>query len=120
VEARHPDPPSGEHSTANPSPGAGAHTEEHAHPGPLEYVKIAFILAVVTAIEVAIYYIPTVRPYIAPLLIVLSALKFGLVALWFMHLKFDSRLFRRLFITGIILAFAVFAIVLLSFGLLLR
>jgi hypothetical protein len=37
-----------------------------------------------------------------------------------MHLKFDSRLFRRLFITGIILALSVFAIVLLTFGLLLK
>lgn len=93
---------------------------EHAHPGPLQYVKVAVVLAVVTAVEVMIYYIPAVRPYIAPLLIVLSAIKFGMVALWFMHLKFDSRLFRRLFITGIILALAVFAIVLLTFGLLLR
>ncbi|MGH2709066.1 MAG: cytochrome C oxidase subunit IV family protein [Actinomycetota bacterium] len=114
MEARQADVPS-EHN-----PAAPAHAMEHAHPGPLQYVKVAVVLAVVTAVEVMIYYIPAVRPYIAPLLIVLSAIKFGMVALWFMHLKFDSRLFRRLFITGIILALAVFAIVLLTFGLLLR
>ncbi len=118
MEAKRQDTPSGHNQTANPA--GHAHAKEHAHPGPFEYVKIAFILAVITAIEVVIYYIPAVRPYIVPLLLALSAIKFGMVALWFMHLKFDSRLFRRLFITGIILALTVFAIVLLTLGLLLK
>jgi hypothetical protein len=42
-------------------------------------------------------------------------MKFALVALWFMHLKFDSRLFRRLFVAGLLIALAVFAIVLGTF-----
>jgi cytochrome c oxidase subunit 4 len=40
--------------------------------------------------------------------------KFALVALFFMHLRFDSKLFRRLFVTGIILAIAVYMIALTS------
>jgi cytochrome c oxidase subunit 4 len=45
----------------------------------------------------------------------MSAVKFSLVVLWFMHLRFDSRIFRRLFISGMILAISVYAIVLMIF-----
>jgi cytochrome c oxidase subunit 4 len=87
---------------------------EH-HPGPKRYVIVALILAVVTLAEVAIYYISALEDVLVPLLIVFSLFKFILVALYFMHLKFDSRIFRRLFVTGIVLAFFVFTIVLLTF-----
>src|SRR4051794_38205346 len=49
---------------------------EHAHPGSKEYVVIALILAAITAVEVAVYYIPAMREFLAPILIVLSAVKF--------------------------------------------
>ena len=84
-----------------------AHTQEHAHPGPLEYVKIAVILCVITSVEVAVYYIPALFDAIVPILLVLSAVKFSLVVLWFMHLRFDSRLFSGIFFGGLILAGAV-------------
>jgi len=101
-----------------------AHTDEvqsHAegarpHPGPKQYIFIAIVLAIVTGIEVAIFYIPFLEPILVPALLVLSAIKFALVVLWFMHLRFDSRLYRRLFVTGLILALALFAIVLVIFG----
>lgn len=94
----------------------GADLDEfHSHPGPKEYLRIAIILAVVTGIEVGIYYIDSLRPLIVPLLLTLSLLKFALVVLYFMHLKFDSRIFRRLFVMGIILALAVYTIVLSMF-----
>jgi cytochrome c oxidase subunit 4 len=89
--------------------------EEH-HPGPKAYVRVAVVLAVITTMEVIIYYIKAARGILVPALIFFSSIKFGLVALNFMHLKFDSRIFRRLFLTGIILAFGVFAIVLATFG----
>lgn len=99
----------GEHS------GHDEELELHGHPGPKEYIRIAVILAVVTAVEVGIYYMGSLRPLIVPLLLSLSLLKFALVALYFMHLKFDSRIFRRLFLGGIILALAVYTIVLVTF-----
>ena len=84
---------------------------EHAHPGPGEYIRIAVILAVVTAIEVGAYYLSALsHQALAAILLVMMVVKFSLVVLWFMHLRFDSRLFRRLFVTGIILALAVYAI----------
>src|SRR5262249_4556820 len=45
---------------------------EHAHPGAKEYLGIAVILTVITAIEVAVYYVPAMRPMLVPTLLVLS------------------------------------------------
>ena len=87
---------------------------EH-HPGPRKYVVVAIILAIITAAEVAIYYVPALEDLLVPLLIVFSFIKFVMVGLYFMHLKFDSRIFRSLFITGLILAFGVFTVVLANF-----
>ena len=96
---------------------ADADPHEIKHPGPREYVYVALILAALTALEVGLFYMDFVpRPVATGALIVLMILKFAIVALWFMHLRFDSRVFRRLFITGIILAITVFMIVLLTFG----
>jgi cytochrome c oxidase subunit 4 len=92
--------------------------QEHEHPGPRQYVVVAIVLAVITAIEVAIYYIDELqnRPLLFVLtLLAFSLIKFSLVVRYFMHLKFDSKLFTRLFVTGLILALAVFAIVLGTF-----
>ena len=85
-----------------------AHAAEHAHPGPREYITIAVILACITAVEVAIYYVkdPMGAAFI-PVLLVLSATKFAMVVMWFMHLKFDSRLFSSIFVGGLLLAAAV-------------
>ena len=85
------------------------------HPQPRQYIKVAVILALVTALEVAIYYVDALADVLVPLLLAFAVIKFIMVALWFMHLRFDSRMFRRFFITGIILALAVFGVVLWIF-----
>jgi cytochrome c oxidase subunit IV len=87
----------------------------HDHPSPRKYVNIAIILAIVTAIEVAIYYVEALEDLLVPILLVLAVVKFIMVGLYFMHLKFDSKTFRRFFITGIILALFVFGAVLTLF-----
>ncbi len=92
--------------------------DEHAHPGPGEYVKIAAILAVVTAVEVGAYYVKAIpRPLFSTMLLVMMVVKFSLVGLWFMHLRFDSPLFRRLFVAGIILALLVYTVAFSTLGL---
>ncbi|MGH2830127.1 MAG: cytochrome C oxidase subunit IV family protein [Actinomycetota bacterium] len=91
---------------------------EHAHPGPWKYIQIATILAVITAAEVALYYINIPDGVLVTTLLGMSALKFAMVALYFMHLKFDAPIFKRLFLIGIVLAFTVYIIVLLTFGIL--
>lgn len=99
---------------------AAQHAHEEHHPGPAEYVKVAVVLASVTVIEVGAYYVTALpRPVFSALLLVMMAFKFSLVVLWFMHLRFDSVLYRRLFVAGLCLALAIYTIVLLTFGLLL-
>jgi cytochrome c oxidase subunit 4 len=85
------------------------------HPTPRQYVFIAVVLAVITAAEVAIYYVEAIEGLLVPMLIAFAFLKFFLVVSWFMHLRFDSKLFRRLFVTGLVLAGVVFAVVLVTF-----
>jgi cytochrome c oxidase subunit 4 len=85
------------------------------HPSPRTYVKVAVILAIVTALEVAIYYVPSIRDFLVPSLLIFAVIKFVMVGAYFMHLKFDSPIFRRFFMVGIFLALAVFGVVLWFF-----
>ena len=85
------------------------------HPGPKEYIRIALVLGVITALEVAIYYIEGAQDYLIPMLFFFSFVKFTLVVLWFMHLKFDSRTYARFFVMGLAGAITLFLIVLLTF-----
>jgi cytochrome c oxidase subunit 4 len=86
------------------------------HPGPLEYAQIGVILAVITAIEVGIYYIDLSQALLVSALLVFSAAKFSLVVLWFMHLKFDHPLFSTMFVMGFILAISIFFVALATVG----
>lgn len=92
--------------------GAHAHTApsesvQHAHPGYRQYVTIAVILAIITAAEVIVYYQDSMRAVLVPILFILSITKFTLVALFFMHLKFDNPLFTALFSGPLALAIGV-------------
>ena len=91
--------------------------EEHAHPGPRQYVMIGLILVILTAIEVAVSYIETDNTNaIIVSLVVLASLKFYLVCAWFMHMKQDAPFFRRLFIVGLVGATVVYGIVMFMFA----
>lgn len=90
--------------------------KEHSHPGAKEYLAVAVILTVVTAFEVAIFYIPQMKPVLVPSLLTLSALKFSLVAMFYMHLKFDHRLFSWLFVVPMAIAAAVILALMKLFG----
>jgi caa(3)-type oxidase subunit IV len=93
-----------------------SHEEAH-HPGTSTYIKIALVLFVLTALEVLVYEIGhggvlrglqgTVEPLVVPLLIVLSAAKFALVAMFYMHLKSDGKLLSGIFVFPILLAIAL-------------
>ena len=100
---------------AEPQPVAEG-SELAGHPGPRQYVAVAIVLAVATAIEVGLYYLNLPHALLATLLLFFAVIKFSLVALWFMHLRFDSRIFQRLFVTGLILAMTVYLVVLTIFG----
>lgn len=92
----------------------GGHAEAHA--SNRTYIGVAAILAVLTALEVMVFYIPALRPVLYPILIVLMVAKFALVALFFMHLKFDHRLFSGLFTGPLLVSVAVVLAMLAIFG----
>ena len=81
------------------------HDQEHGgHASPGFYWAIGGVLTVITAVEVAIFYIPALASVLVPVLLVLSAAKFLLVVMFFMHLKFDSPIFSGVFLAGLVLA----------------
>jgi cytochrome c oxidase subunit IV len=75
----------------------------HASPGWRQYVGIAFLLGVLTLIELWAANLPDFK---VPVLLILTVIKASMVALWYMHLKFDSRLYSALF-AGAIVIFAI-------------
>ena len=96
----------------------GEDVVEHAgHPTEAQYWKIFFILFAITAVEVLLYYksIPGVNINNG-FLGALAMTKFVIVVGYFMHLKFDNRILRRLFVSGFILAAFVYVAYLLTMG----
>jgi cytochrome c oxidase subunit 4 len=77
------------------------------HPSIRTYLMVAAVLAVITAVEIAVFYITALARYLAPTLIVSSIAKFALVVMFFMHLRFDARIFRWLFVGPLMLTIAV-------------
>lgn len=88
---------------------------EHTHPGPKTYIMIALILGILTAAEVAVFYIPALEPALVPILLTLTTGKFALVVMFYMHLRFDSRVFSSVFVAPLLLAIAVIITVLILF-----
>jgi cytochrome c oxidase subunit 4 len=97
------------HAAPNLLPG-----ELRAHPDPYQYVIVAVVLAVITGVEIAVSYMEGDIPdaLIVVLLLSMMVVKFFLVASWFMHLRTDRPVFRRLFVLGAIAAPLLYLIVL--------
>lgn len=77
---------------------------ESTHPGTMVYIIVAVFLTVLTAMEVTVFYVHALRPVLLPVLLSLSAVKFALVAMFYMHLKFDSRGYSAIFVGQLIFA----------------
>ena len=99
--------------TTEQQPPGGGHAA--GHPSPKEYVRIGLILAVLTAIEVAVAYTDISHAILIPTLFFLAIVKFALVVLWFMHLKFDDKRYARFFVIGLSGAAILYLVVLISF-----
>jgi cytochrome c oxidase subunit 4 len=91
---------------------------EHSHPTWSTYWKVALILTLITVAEVWAYYIPSFvasRGFV-PTLLTLSALKFTIVVMFYMHLKYDHRLFRILFTGPLLIAALTLLALMFLFG----
>ena len=89
---------------------AGHDNPDHAHEHPTwkQYRWVALILTLITVFEVWAYYVPTLvhSPFFVPLLLIMSAVKFAIVVMFYMHLRYDHRLFRALFTGPLTIAMA--------------
>lgn len=81
--------------------------EEHAHPSDRTYLKIGTMLFILTALEVALYFAEDMFEsewslyILIGALIILSTFKFILVVSYYMHLKWDDRIFTWFFVAGL-------------------
>ena len=94
---------------------ADGHDDKHGHGlTDIGYVKVALVLALLTALEVMLTYVDIGAAFL-PVLLILMAVKFVTVVSYFMHLKFDNRIFSWLFYSGLILAVLVYSAALCTF-----
>lgn len=90
--------------------------QEHAHPTTGTYLAVAAILTIITLVEVGVFYVPAFASVLAPILLTLSAVKFALVVMFYMHLRSDHRLFTLIFSLPLLIAVGVGVALLLLFG----
>ena len=106
-------------ATTTESVETAADDHEAHHPSDWEYVKIALILGALTALEVGLYFLEDSlnRAALFIGLTVLMIIKFVMVVAYFMHLKYDTPWFRRIFASGLVLALSVYGIFFFAFDL---
>ena len=96
-------------ANADANADSGHHTPTDGY-----FIKIAVVLALLTALETSTYWIH-IGGFATPLLLILMTIKFFMIVLVFMHLKFDNKLFSVLFYIGLGLAVLVYAVFLSTF-----
>jgi cytochrome c oxidase subunit IV len=90
------------------------HADVHEHKPNSFYIKVAIALAIVTGVEVGLYYLDLGKLYL-PILLILMVVKFLTVVSLFMHLKYDNKMFSWLFYSGLLLAIFVYVAALMTF-----
>jgi caa(3)-type oxidase subunit IV len=85
------------------------------HPSYLEYIGVFVALAVLTGLEIAAsQMLPAVSPFRVPLLLGIAVGKAALVILFYMHLKYDSRVFGVIFLIPVFHAVGFIAALIFS------
>ena len=94
---------------------ADATHQEHASVP--TYLRVAVVLAVLTAIEIGALYVPGLPPHIlVTLIIIFGTFKFALVVAFFMHLRYDSKLLTALFVGPLMIATLIILAIMALFG----
>ena len=95
----------------------GSGVESHGHElTDYYFIKVALVLAAVTALETSTYWWPESMSSVAtPALLIMMVIKFFMIILIFMHLKFDSKIFSLMFYIGLGLAVSVYCVFLSTF-----
>jgi cytochrome c oxidase subunit 4 len=99
--------PQAAHGRPTNQTGQTGHGDPAGHASVTMYLQIAVILGIITALEFGSIYIRQLTPILVPLLLVMSAAKFSLVVLFFMHLRYDSRVLSVIFTGSLLIATVV-------------
>ena len=84
-------------------------SDSKAHVASPRYTWVFAALVILTALEVGASYLPSgVR---LPLLLVFALVKVLLVVLYFMHLRFDNRIYAGMLLIGLLLVSLLLVIV---------
>jgi cytochrome c oxidase subunit 4 len=85
--------------------------DTHAKHGP-SYMAIFWYLAVLTVIEIAVIFLPIAKLAIGVMLVTLACAKAALVALYFMHLRLETKTLGYIALTPVVIG-ALLVLVLL-------
>ena len=97
--------------------GSAAKADHVEHPTWKQYKWVALILTLITVVEVWVYYTPFKdSPLFVPTLLIMSAVKFAIVVLFYMHLRYDHKLFKALFTGPLIIAICTLTALMFLFG----
>lgn len=107
------------------APGADQ-SHDHVHPSWQVYTRVAVILFILTALEVASYEIVhrhapeglanALEPIVVEVILLLSAFKFALVAMFYMHLKSDGKMLSSIFGFSLLLAAVIITALMILFS----
>lgn len=90
---------------------------EYVHPTAAVYVLVAAFLAALTGMEVTVYYFGVaLGPVLVPLLLILAAAKFSLVAMFYMHLRYERWVLNSMFLLALAIATALLVSLVLLFA----
>ena len=94
---------------------ASAHDAGHA--SVQTYIRVAVVLAILTAIEIGALYVPGLPSRVlVTLILIFGTLKFALVVAFFMHLRYDNKLLTVLFVGPLIIAVAIILAIMALFS----
>lgn len=85
-------------------------TSGKGHASPAYYWAIAIILGLITIIEVWWFDVEGLRYLLVPAMLFFSLVKFILVVAFFMHLRFDNKLYSNIFVTCMIIGVFIFSL----------
>jgi cytochrome c oxidase subunit IV len=82
--------------------------KEQAHISNTVYLIVGGFLIVLTAMEITVAYIHALRPVMVPILVILAIAKFALIAMFFMHLRYEKWAVNTIFVFPLTIAIGVF------------
>ena len=76
--------------------------DTHAKHGP-SYMAIFWYLAILTVVEIAVIFLPIAKLAVGVMLVSLASAKAALVALYFMHLRLETKTLGYIALTPIVI-----------------